>query len=532
MRDFLRDRQAWSRRGMVSTGNPLATLAALQVLNEGGTAFDAAITASAVMTVVLPMASGPAGDGAVVLQVAQSSEAISLTALGRTPARAAAEAFTARGLRDVPETGILSVSTPALMDGWLALHRRHGTMGLDRLLRPAIELAENGVANTGQAVRWGKDNLEFLEQRHFQEAFAGYGAPDADGSVLRQPGLARLFRLLVEMAGEPAEFRRLVGRAVGRVSAELGGFITEEDCLADHARFEVAPTVAVGDQRVATSAAPTQGPLMLQNLALYHRLHRDEPIDSGPGIHLMTEIANQTYGWRLDSFGDPDFVPQDDFLAEDLLHTMESGVDRDKLSPSLCLGRYTEGDTTHFAVIDERGNGVSWVQSLGLGFGSGVGVAEYGMLLCNRLGRSSTLQPGTPNRAEPGKRPVNTIMPWLSFDDAGLRLAGGTPGGDGQTQWNAQVIIRMITERASILAALNRPRWTYYPGCDKAEKDMGLQLRVDADLPATIVEDLRNRGHKVVPKASIGGVMRVLERRPTGLYGLDDGRHEGMTAGW
>ncbi|BFU47394.1 gamma-glutamyltransferase family protein [Krasilnikovia sp. MM14-A1004] len=532
MRDVLRDRQQWARHGMVTTGSPLATLAALEVLRDGGTAFDAAITASAVMTVALPMASGPAGDGAIVLWQAGAPEAVSLTALGRTPMRATSDGFAARGLSDVPETGILSVSTPALMDGWLALHRRHGSMELGRLLRPAIQLADDGLANTGQAVRWGRDNLEFLAQDHFQQLYAGYGAADAAGAVLRQPGLARLYRLLSDLADQPEEFRRILGRAVAEVSGELDGFITGEDCIADHARFAPAPAVRVGEHLVATTAAPTQGPLMLQNLALFQRMRGDVAVDSAEGIHLMAEIANQTYGWRLQAFGDPDFVPPRDFLAEDLLADMARGIDRNKLGTPLCLGHYKQGDTTQFTVIDAAGNGVSWVQSLGLGFGSGVGVPEFGMLLCNRLGRSATLQPGTPNRVEPGKRPVNTIMPWLSSDATGLRFAGGTPGGDGQTQWNAQVIIRMIIEGCSPLTALNRPRWTYYPGCDKAEVDMGLQLRVDADLPADLIEDLRGRGHDVVPKASIGGVMRVLERRPTGLYGLDDGRHEGLTAGW
>jgi gamma-glutamyltranspeptidase / glutathione hydrolase len=137
----------------------------------------------------------------------------------------------------------------------------------------------------------------------------------AAGTTPRQPGLARLYRLVVEYADRPADLRRLHGNA---------------------------------------------------------------PLDSAAGIHLLAEIANQTYGWRLAAFGDPDFVPQPDPLGDAILTELASGVHLEKVSPSRCLGHYTEGDTTQFAIVDGSGNGneVSWAQSLGLGFGSGVGVPD------------------------------------------------------------------------------------------------------------------------------------------------------------
>ncbi|GAA1465058.1 gamma-glutamyltransferase [Nocardiopsis exhalans] len=532
VRDILRDRQRWGRNGMVSTGSPPATLAALDVLREGGTAFDAAITASAVLTVALPMACGPGGDGVAVLHRAGQDEPVSLTALGRAPRGASPEAYRSRGLTTVPATGALSLSTPALIDGWYRLHREYGTLPFERLLEPAIDLAVSGVPVTAQVARWTRDNLAALEQPGFRDLYEPHGSPDAVGSVLCQPGLAALYSMVASAHRTPETLRAELADAITPVSDELGGLIARADLLVDHARVEPAATVRLGQYSVATTPAPTQGPLLLQNLALYRSLSRGQSSDRPDMIHLLAEIIDQTYGWRLREFGDPEFVDFTDPLDPALLASLASGVDPDKRSPSSCLGHYTEGDTSHFAVLDREGNGVSWVQSLGLGFGSGIGVPELGLFLGNRLGRSATIDPVHPNVCAPGKRPVNTIFPWSSSGPEGLRWLGGTPGGDGQTQWNAQVLLGLIEDSVSPLQALSRPRWTYYPGCDKVEAAMEPQLRVDDTMDAGTVAGLGSRGHEVVAKASVGGVVRVLERGRNCAWGLDEGRHEGLTVGW
>lgn len=314
------------------------------------------------------------------------------------------------------------------------------------------------------------------------------------------------------------------------MSSEFGGLLTAADCVVDHARLHPAKALTVAGHTVATTPAPTQGPLLLQNLALYQRLTDGSGADTAAGIHLLAEIANQTYGRRLEYLGDPDFVNWEDPLDPALLDILATGVNIQRRSDSLSAGHYTQADTSHFALVDADGNGVSWVQSLGLGFGSGVGVSELGLLLGNRLGRSATIDPTHPNCCAPGKRPVNTIFPWSAYDGSNLWL-GGTPGGDGQTQWNAQALLALLVDDTGPLRALSRPRWTYYPGVDKVEAAMGPQLRVDASMGGEVIEQLRGLGHDVVPKASVGGVVRLVGRRRGHTYGLDEGRHEGLTLG-
>jgi gamma-glutamyltranspeptidase/glutathione hydrolase len=531
MRDVLRDRQQWARNAMVSTGSAAATLAALNVLDEGGTAFDAALTASAVLTVTLPMACGPGGDAAALLHVEGSAEALALTGLGRTPAGATTAAFAERGLTTVPTTGLLSATTAGLIDAWFALHRTFGTMPLNRLLAPAIRFAEDGVVATAQTVRWIKDNLHLLTQARFAAIYGPFATRAAIGSTLRQPGLAALYRLIGDPGMSPPQVRLALGERIARVSDELGGVLRAEDFVADAAELTPALTATVAGYRVATTPAPTQGVLLLQNLLLYERYAGALAPGSPEAVHLLSEIVNQTYGWRLRNLTDPRFAAAGNPLDPKVLDALGEGIDLSQRGPSCYAGHYSQGDTTNFAVVDRAGNAVSWVQSLGLGFGTGVGVEELGFLLCNRLGRSATLNPGHVNHCEPGKRPVNTILPWSVSTQTGVRWLGGTPGGDGQCQWNAQVLAALLVHDDGPLSALRQPRWTYFPGSDKIEANLPPQLHVDEEMPGQTREALRRLGHDVVPKASVGGVVRVLGRAPDHRYGLDDGRQEGLTAG-
>ncbi|MBS2966752.1 gamma-glutamyltransferase, partial [Actinocrinis puniceicyclus] len=366
MRDVLRDRQQWGMEAMASTGSSAATLAALDILREGGTAFDAAIAASAVLTVAVPMASGAAGDCAAVFHEAGSAQAWSLTGLGRAPSRATAEGFRARGRSTVPTFGIESATTPGLLGAWCALHERHGTMPWPRLLAPAIALAERGTVVTAQTARWIRENISILVQPEFSGLYAPYAAAGAVGSRLPQPGLATLYRLLASSV-DALEAR--LDTSVRQLSDRLGGFFAEGDCTVRCGEIVPAVAAQVGGLDVATNPAPTQGVLLLQNLVLYERLAGRVGADSATGVHLMSEIVHQTYAWRIENLGDPACAPVPDPLAQSQLRDLSERVDPGKRSATRYAGHYSDGDTTHFAIVDRAGNSISWTQSLGLGFG-------------------------------------------------------------------------------------------------------------------------------------------------------------------
>lgn len=532
VRSVLRDRQQWAPRAMVSTGSAPATLAALTVLREGGTVFDAAVTASAVLTVTLPMASGPGGDAAALLHVSGEPRPLALSGLGRAPGRADTNAFTERGFVTVPTRGICSATTPALVDAWYRLHQEFGTVPLDRLLAPAIALAREGTLVTAQTSRWIRDNLAVLTQPEVSEVYAPFADDTAIGSRMPNPGLARLYETIASPGMEASRFRKLLSERVSSLSDQTQGLFSPKDCLEDQAELGPALTCAIGGWDVSTTGPPTQGPLLLQNLSLYERRAHGASPDSAEGIHLLSEIFNQTYGWRLGNLTDPRTAPVSSPLSPQVLDELDRGVNPSERSATAYAGHYSEGDTTHFALADEHGNAVSWIQSLGLGFGSGVAVPEWGLLLSNRLGRSATLEPEHVNRCEPGKRPVNTIFPWTVGTDAGVRWLGGTPGGDSQCQWNTQALGALLLHGQAPPRALEQLRWTYLPGSDKMEAAQPQHLQVDDTLLEEVRGALHARGHSTVLRKSVGGALRLVGRGEGFLYGLDDGRQEGLTAGF
>ena len=525
----LRDRQQWSPNTMVSTGHQAATFAALDVMSEGGNVFDAVITASAVMTVALPMSCGLAGDASALLYEGASGRTISFTSLGRAPATANPATFRRLGLSDIPVRGALSWVTPAMADAWFALQQRCGSRPLSRLLQPAIDLARHGLVVSSQFSRWTAENIGFLQQPQLIDLYSP--AIEGTGTIIRQSALANCYERLATMSRD--DFYATLGEEVAAVSGQYGGLLTADDSMAPHEQFENPAKAVIGNRTVMVTGAPTQGPLLLQNLLLFERSTTQEGISptSALGIHLLGEIVNQTFGWRVANWHAPEVGPGPDPLNETVLEALLSRIDTNRRSASACTRSYSEGDTTHMVLVDDEGNAVSWVQSLGLGFGSGLGLPDLGILLSNRLGRSATLNVDDPNGPRPSARPVNTIFPWFVADGSGLRHLGGTPGGDGQCQWNTQVIASLLFDGASVLEALSQPRWTYFPGGDKTEHSRAEQLHVTSDLSPASIEELRRRGHDVVVKAGLGGIMRVLEILPEGRYGLDDGCQEGLTAG-
>lgn len=531
MRDYLRDRQQWGSKAVVSAPGGPATLAALDVLKEGGNAFDAAVTISSILTVTLPMASGPGGDASAILFDARAGRSTSLLALGCAPRRATIDAYLERGLSAIPEIGPLSFSTPGLVDGWIAVNARYGSLPMRRLLEPAIDLARNGTPATSQFVRWNAANLEYLLQDDMRALYGPYAEPDAVGSIIKQPGLAVLFETIAQHSAHPDVLRKLLGERIAQTAQAAGGLIEVEDITRDAAEFVDPVTFVVGGTEVSTTPAPTQGPLLAQTVGAYLRFAgKEDSLRTSSGLHLLAEVVNQVYGWRLKHLGDPQFTKVPHPLEESALATVGEGINRESRSDPLALGHYNQGGTSQFSLIDSDGNGVSWIQSLGLGFGSGIAVSDLGLFIGDRLGRSATLRPAEANSVAPWKRPVNTIHTWGASSNGRLLWMGGTPGGDGQVQWNAQTLISLLAEKTTPLEALTRPKVTYYPGVDKAETDMVPQLRVDDTLPDEDVEDLKRRGHKLVVTASIGGISRLVGQTETSLYGLDDGRHEGLTA--
>ncbi|HHY91928.1 MAG TPA: gamma-glutamyltransferase, partial [Firmicutes bacterium] len=288
------------------------------------------------------------------------------------------------------------------------------------------------------------------------------------------------------------------------------------------------------------TAPVSQGFILLEELNILSQvdLPRLDPL--GPeSIHLMVEAVKLSFADRNQYAGDPAATGFDvkklltPSWAEARYKEIDPGAARqakDLLAPS------PVGDTTAFVAVDGAGNACTFIHSNAFAFGSGLMVPGTGVLLNNRAGRSFNLVPGHPNCLAPGKRPLHTLNCYLVFHGDDLFLVGGTPGGDGQPQWNLQILSLILDHGASPQEAVDFPRWLSFPGTDVQHLDKPYELQLEDRFPTDTLAALSARGHRVRRLGTWeggGGAQVIMLDPATGLLaGASDRRVEGLALGF
>jgi gamma-glutamyltranspeptidase/glutathione hydrolase len=253
-------------------------------------------------------------------------------------------------------------------------------------------------------------------------------------------------------------------------------------------------------------------------------------------VHLVVEATRLAFADRNRWSGDPAFVRD---LTAELVSKQFADVRRKEIDPDRAvaevLGGDVHGDTTSFVVVDGAGNAVSFIHSLSAAWGAGVVAEGTGILMNNRAGRGFSLVPGHPNVVAPGKRTMHTLLTYLVTDASGaLEIVGNTPGGDGQPQWNAQVLVSLLDHAMTPAEAVSAPRWMAVPGTDPVTLSQPPRLAIEDVVGAATVEALTHRGHSVVPlpAGTALGSATVIRRRPDGvLEGAADPRDTAQAIG-
>jgi gamma-glutamyltranspeptidase/glutathione hydrolase len=529
-------RRASGRGGAVATAHPLATAAGRDVLAAGGNAMDAAIAASAVLGVVQPMMSGLGGDTFALWRCGRTGQMYSINGSGPAPLALDPERFRREGCVRLPDRGLLSASVPGGVDAMCVALERFGSgrHTLAALLAPAIGHAEAGAPVAPSVARFFAVNAGLLAASGTASAaFLRDGRPPAAGEVLRQPDLARTLRALAE-GGSDAFYRGDFARSLARHSAANGGAFSEQDLAAY--RCEVVEPIAVrwGERTVYTNPPVGQGIVLLEAAGILARLaeRRGTP-SAARRNHWMVEAMKLAFADRNRYIGDPRFVanPLDRLLSAEHLDARAACIDDTATIATADDARasFGDGDTTCLAVADRDGNVAAFITSLSTPFGAGDVVAGTGVLLNNRAGRGFTLDPAMPNCLAPGKRTVSTLHAYIVCDPAGPLLAGGTSGGDGQPQWNLQILDAILNQGADPLEAIDQPRWELTPGTDPVGLDRPYELKFDARFDPALVQGLAALGH-TISKTPLGmlGAAQVVAIAPDGMVmGAADGRADG-----
>jgi gamma-glutamyltranspeptidase / glutathione hydrolase len=505
----LRGRVALGAHGMVASAHPLASLAGVAVLRDGGNAYDAALAMAGMTAVVLPAMCGVGGDAFAVVHDGARRTWTAYMGSGVGPDGADVGFFRERGMAALPIDGPLSVAVPGAVDCWASLHRAGATRSLAELWAPAVAAAREGIAVTPRMQSEAEENRDkLLRDAVSHSVFLPGGAPVRAGSVLRQPDLAATLAALAE---SPQSFYRgeLAERCVATLRAG-GAPFSGEEWAAHQTLVDTPLRAAYGDAVIHTTLPPSPGYMIAQQAQMLDRTLRARPWLDAEAVHLFAAAARRAFDDRWRVVGS------------------EGDAWRTLLRP--------EGDTTCFVAADADGTVVSMIQSIAFTWGSGVMVPGTGVLLNNRAGRGFYLDESHPNRVRPRVRPMHTLNVWMLSDrDGAPLLAGGTPGGDGQVQWNMQLISHLVDHGLDVQSAVEAPRFTVWPGSDADVVGSAPELRCESRLGDSVLDSLRARGHDVRvlgPWDGGGGAQVIqLDREQGSFRGGSDPRLDGCALG-
>ena len=495
----------YSSGGVVVSISPLAVSAGILELAAGGNAFDAAVAVAAVEAVTVPPSCGLGGEPFVIMYDAKSGLVHGLNGSGKAPLAASRDFFVERGHRFMPLEGPLAAAIPGEAQAWEQIAERFGTRPLSKLLEPAIEYAEHGFAISEELAR-GFEILSpklarFTESR---DIFTRDGRPFLPGDTLVQKDLAGTLKQIAS-GGAEAFYKGDIGREMARAIQAAGGLYTAQE-IADHENVWYEPPISTTyhGHTVYETAPPSQGLTLLEMLNIL------EGYDlaamgyyTAESVHTMVEAKKLAFADRNRYAGDMDFVSMP---VSELVSKRFAARRRQLISEAAGRGEVLEplvsipgdGNTSYFCVVDAEGNAVSFIHSLSMGFGSGFVAGKTGVLLNNRVGRGFSLVEGHPNVIEGGKRTMHTLNAYMVMREGRPYLVGGTPGGDNQIGWNAQVITNVLDHGMSAQEAVEAPRWTSTPGTDPHSIDDPFVLELEAGMSPSDIESLKARGHDVV----------------------------------
>lgn len=528
MRSFDRPGRSpvYAENGMAATSHPLATIAALEVLKDGGNAVDAAIAASAVLCVVEPHMTGIGGDCFAIVGEPDGT-AYGLNASGRAPAAADPEHYRSLGHSRMPELGALAVTVPGAIKGWETLLQRFGSRDLDELFRPAIRYAEDGFAIHPRVARdWANLVDDLARDEGGARHWLIEGRAPQLGERFRAPALGATLRAIGK-GGASAFYEGDIAAEMARVVQAKGGFLSEQD-LSDVAVDWVEPiALSYGGHDVLEIPPNGQGIVALILLGLLERLGvRDLPADSALRYHLEIEAARLAYSVRDHMVADPQAMTAspEQLLSPAYLDALAARVDPGRRNASLALPDLPNADTIYLTVVDRDRRAVSFINSVYDGFGSSVVMPQAGFALQNR-GACFNLIHGHPNELGPRKRPMHTIIPAMARKDGRISVSFGVMGGAFQPMGHAHVFSNMIDHGMDPQEALDHPRLFW--------EDDGM-LGAEAGISAAVRQDLVERGHAVGDASSPhgGGQVIVLDHRSGFLVGGSDPRKDGFAAGW
>jgi gamma-glutamyltranspeptidase/glutathione hydrolase len=547
----------------VSTGHPLTTAAAMEILQQGGTAFDAGVAALLVGGVVEQDLYGIGGEALILVYPADEGEVTSVTGQGWAPAAANIDDYLREG-RTLQGAGLDPSVVPGAFHGALTVLERWGTMSFEEVARRAIEYAEEGFPLRPRTAASIRREYDFISQWTYNRItwLKSDGSFYEAGETIRFPNMARTFRRMVEAERKAAQTAGRVGGIIaardrfykGDIAEEMVDFLqqngapyTIEDFAEFFARVEEPVSVSYRGYDVYKQPFNSQGPTLLQALNILENYDLQAMgHNSADYLHVIVEALKLAYADRDSYYADEDFVdvPAEGLLSKeyarlraaeiDMTRSQEAFVAGDPLphdsevsewpywvageaEPEATLSAAHSDfpaslkDTSHVAIIDEDGNvfdstpSGGWIGGAVILGATGIGMSVRGEQFWLDKNRAAQLRPWS--------RPRYTLTPSIVLRDGEPVLAVGTPGGDNQEQTILQTLLNVIEFEddwyPNLHTAIERPRvqtlhfyasfWPHSTGFNR--------INIENNVEPGVIEELRSRGHdvNVVPPFRISG---------------------------
>jgi len=513
--------------GMAATSHPLSTLTAVNVLEAGGNAMDAAVAACAVQCVVEPGSTGIGGD-CFALYAPATGGVVAFNGSGRAPAAATTEWFAHQGIAAIERQSPHAVTVPGAIDAWASLLRDHGTRSLGDLLQPAIRYASDGFAITPRVGwDWARQEQLLRKDPSAREKYLPGGHAPAVGTAHRLPALATTLAAIAN-GGRDAFYEGPIAADIVEHLRSLGGLHTMDD-FADAQGSYVEPIKTNFRGFEVYECPPNgQGIIALMLLNILSGLNADGDPLSPDRLHIEIEAARLAYAMRSAFLADPDatHVPTEWLLSGSLADELRSRIDlrrAGELKPIAMPVQHS--DTVYLTVVDRNRNAVSFINSLFSPYGSGIAGPRSGVLLHNR-GQSFVLNPRHPNAIAPRKRPMHTIIPGMLMRDGRACMPFGVMGGHYQAQGHAHFLTKVFDYGMDMQSAIELPRQNIRPGTAIVE--------VEGTMPATTIAELSRRGFAFErSEIPIGGAQAIWIDRDNGtLIGASDPRKDGCALGY
>ncbi|MFY8095520.1 MAG: gamma-glutamyltransferase [Niveispirillum sp.] len=537
-----------ARNGAAATSQPLATQVAISILQQGGSAVDAAIAANATLGLVEPTGSGMGGDLFALIWDPKQNKVVGLNASGRAPKGQTLDDLVKRlgPGKMIPSHGSLSVTVPGAVAGWVELHKKYGKLPLEKVLAPAIAYANDGFPVSPFIAKGWAANFRRFDQMgsvieeldNAKKTFLIDGKAPVAGQVFRNPDLAKSLSLVAK-GGHDAYYKGPIAKTIDAYMKRIGGPLRYED-FADFKAQWVEP-ISTNYRGYDVWQIPPNG----QGLATLQMLNILEGYDlksmghnSADFIHVSAEAKKLAFADRSRWYADPEFVklPISTLISKDYAAKRRAQIDMKKAGAPETGIMPESHDTIFLSTADKDGLMVALIQSNYRGMGSGLVPDGLGFMLQDR-GEQFALDPKHPNVYAPGKRPFHTIIPGFVTKDNKPFAAYGVMGGGMQPQGHTQVLVNMIDFGMNVQEAGDAARWQHEGSPEptgEAGEGVGT-LYVEQGVSPAVIEELKKRGHKVEVKPGLhyGSYEAIVRDHVNGVYRAGtEMRVDGHAAGY